>query len=52
MNSLAELSRLIDAGQLRPVVDAVFPLAEARAAYEHRPQRGKAVLRMPDRQPS
>jgi NADPH:quinone reductase-like Zn-dependent oxidoreductase len=45
---LAELARLIDAGRLRPVVDAVFPLARARAAYEHRTQRGKAVLRIVD----
>jgi NADPH:quinone reductase-like Zn-dependent oxidoreductase len=43
---LAELARLIDAAQLRPIVDAVFPLARAREAYEHRTKRGKAVLRM------
>jgi NADPH:quinone reductase-like Zn-dependent oxidoreductase len=41
---LAEIARRIDAGQLRPVVDAVFPLAQARQAYEHKPVRGKAVL--------
>jgi NADPH:quinone reductase-like Zn-dependent oxidoreductase len=46
---LTELARLIDAGELRPVVDAVFPLARARDAYEHRTQRGKAVLRVVDR---
>lgn len=45
---LGELARLIDAGQLRPVVDEVFPLARAREAYEHRPQRGKAVLQVVD----
>jgi NADPH:quinone reductase-like Zn-dependent oxidoreductase len=45
---LAELARLIDAGQLRPVVDAVFPLAQARQAYEHKPVRGKVVLTMAD----
>jgi NADPH:quinone reductase-like Zn-dependent oxidoreductase len=41
---LAEIARLIDAGQLRPVVDAVFPLAQARQAYEHKPAHGKVVL--------
>jgi NADPH:quinone reductase-like Zn-dependent oxidoreductase len=45
---LAELARLIDAGQLRPFVDAVFPLAHAREAYEHRARRGKAVLLVTD----
>jgi NADPH:quinone reductase-like Zn-dependent oxidoreductase len=41
---LGAIARLIDEGQLRPVVDAVFPLAEARRAYEHRATRGKVVL--------
>lgn len=45
---LAEIARLIDTGQLRPVVDAVFPLAEARQAYEHKPTHGKVVLRIAD----
>ena len=45
---LAEIAGLIDGGQLRPVVDAVFPLAQARRAYEHKPARGKVVLRMAD----
>jgi NADPH:quinone reductase-like Zn-dependent oxidoreductase len=45
---LAEIARLIDAGQLRPVVDAVFPLAQARQAYEHKPTHGKVVLRIAD----
>ena len=43
---LEEIARLIDEGRLRPVVDAVFPLAEARRAYEHRATRGKVVLAM------
>lgn len=42
---LTEVARLIDAGHLRPAVDGVFPLAEARAAYEYKPRHGKAVLR-------
>jgi NADPH:quinone reductase-like Zn-dependent oxidoreductase len=41
---LGEIAHLIDEGRLRPVVDAVFPLAEARRAYEHRATRGKVVL--------
>jgi NADPH:quinone reductase-like Zn-dependent oxidoreductase len=45
---LAEIARLIDGGVLRPVVGAVFPLAEARQAYQHKPVRGKVVLRVVD----
>jgi NADPH:quinone reductase-like Zn-dependent oxidoreductase len=41
---LGAIARLIDEGRLRPVVDAVFPLAEARRAYGHRTTRGKVVL--------
>jgi NADPH:quinone reductase-like Zn-dependent oxidoreductase len=50
-DQLAELGRLIDSGQLRPAVDAVFPLADARAAFERttvRAKRGKIVLRVGD----
>jgi len=43
---LAEIARLIDADALRPVVGAVFPLAEARQAYQHKPRNGKVVLRV------
>ena len=43
---LAEIARLIDGGTIRPVVGAVFPLAEARQAYQHKPAHGKVVLRM------
>jgi NADPH:quinone reductase-like Zn-dependent oxidoreductase len=43
---LIEVARLIDTGQIRPIVDAVFPLAQARDAYEHKPVRGKVVLRI------
>jgi NADPH:quinone reductase-like Zn-dependent oxidoreductase len=45
---LNEIGRLIDAGQLRPVVDRVFPLAQARQAFEHKPARGKVVLSVAD----
>jgi NADPH:quinone reductase-like Zn-dependent oxidoreductase len=45
---LGEIARLIDGGQLRPVVDAIFPLPQALQAYEHRPTHGKVVLRVAD----
>jgi NADPH:quinone reductase-like Zn-dependent oxidoreductase len=48
---LVELGRLADEGELRPAIDEVFPLADARRAFErslgdHR--RGKIVLRVAD----
>jgi len=46
---LVELARLADGGHLRPVIDQVFPLAQARQAFErslgHHPP-GKIVLRV------
>ena len=50
---LAEIARLIDAGTTCPVVGGVFPLAEARQAYRHKPAQGKVVLRViqPDLRP-
>jgi NADPH:quinone reductase-like Zn-dependent oxidoreductase len=45
---LDELAQMIDAGQHHSVVDAAFPLARARQAYEHRTQRGKAALQVVD----
>jgi NADPH:quinone reductase-like Zn-dependent oxidoreductase len=48
---LTELARLADAGQLRPAIDSVFPLEEARAAFARvaeRGKRGKVVLRVAD----
>ncbi|MDP9290751.1 MAG: zinc-binding dehydrogenase [Verrucomicrobiota bacterium] len=41
---LGNIARLIDSGDLQPVAGAVFPLAEARRAYEHKPAHGKVVL--------
>jgi NADPH:quinone reductase-like Zn-dependent oxidoreductase len=44
---LVELGELADAGELRPAIDSVFPLAEAQAAFERlaaRGKRGKVVL--------
>jgi NADPH:quinone reductase-like Zn-dependent oxidoreductase len=45
---LREVAGLFAAGKLRPCVDTVFPLSEARRAHEHlseRKQFGKVVLR-------
>jgi NADPH:quinone reductase-like Zn-dependent oxidoreductase len=50
-DQLAEVGRLADAGELRPAIDSVFPLDDARAAFERsmRPgKRGKVVLRVGD----
>ena len=44
-----ELARLADRGALRPRIDAVFALADAREAFERslrRDRRGKIVLRV------
>lgn len=46
---LSQLGALLDAGQVRPIVDQVFPLAEARRAFEEAAKghaRGKMVLRV------
>jgi NADPH:quinone reductase-like Zn-dependent oxidoreductase len=46
---LAEITRLIDAGQLRPIVSTVLPLQEACQAHaliESRHTRGKIVLQV------
>ena len=45
-DQLAGIAGLIDANALRPVVDSVFPLSNAKLAYERRTVRGKAVLDM------
>jgi NADPH:quinone reductase-like Zn-dependent oxidoreductase len=44
---LGEITRLIDAGQLRPLVEAVYPLAQGHEAYTRAARghlRGKIVL--------
>ena len=38
---LLELTRLVDKGNLVPAVDSVFPLAEARSAFERVQESGK-----------
>src|SRR5262249_20281294 len=45
---LVEISALVDRGELRPTIDRVFELGEARAAFERSLEagkRGKVVLR-------
>jgi NADPH:quinone reductase-like Zn-dependent oxidoreductase len=46
-DELIKLLEFVNSGKLHPVVDRVFPLAEARAAHEYvekREQFGKVVL--------
>jgi NADPH:quinone reductase-like Zn-dependent oxidoreductase len=48
---LVELATLADGGDLRPAIDRVFPLADAREAFERSMShtgRGKIVLRVAD----
>jgi NADPH:quinone reductase-like Zn-dependent oxidoreductase len=43
----AQMLRVVDAGQIRPVIDRVFPLEDARQAHQHmdlQEQFGKIVL--------
>jgi NADPH:quinone reductase-like Zn-dependent oxidoreductase len=52
---LLELGAMVDAGELRPEVDSVFPLTDARAAFERvaaRGKRGKVVLEVPAASPT
>jgi NADPH:quinone reductase-like Zn-dependent oxidoreductase len=46
---LVELAKLVDDGNLKPIVSETFPLSAARYAYEARSPghlRGKIVLRV------
>ena len=50
-DELIQIGTLIDAGHLRPIIDTVFPLSQARQAYEQGARghtRGKIVLRVGD----
>ena len=50
-DELIQIGTLIDAGHLRPIIDTVFPLSQARQAYEQGARghtRGKIVLRVAD----
>jgi NADPH:quinone reductase-like Zn-dependent oxidoreductase len=53
-DQLAELARLVDEGVVKPLIDSVFPLAEARSAFERvmePDKRGKVVLRVGEDRP-
>jgi NADPH:quinone reductase-like Zn-dependent oxidoreductase len=46
---LREIAKLVDSGKVKPIIEKVFPLAEARAAQESNASghtRGKIVLRV------
>lgn len=48
---LVEVGRLAESRELRPLVDSVFPLADAQAAFDRSMapgKRGKVVLRVAD----
>jgi NADPH:quinone reductase-like Zn-dependent oxidoreductase len=48
---LIQIGALIDAGQVRPIIETVLPLSQARQAYEQGSRghtRGKIVLRVVD----
>jgi NADPH:quinone reductase-like Zn-dependent oxidoreductase len=45
---LARIGQLIDTGQVRPVIEAVLPLAQARQAYEGTHHQGRIVLQVVD----
>jgi NADPH:quinone reductase-like Zn-dependent oxidoreductase len=51
---LSAIAKLIDSAKLRPIIDRILPLSEARRAHElseSRHVRGKIVLRVKDVQP-
>jgi len=48
---LIQIGALIDAGRIRPIIETVLPLSQARQAYEQGAKghtRGKIVLRVVD----
>ncbi len=50
-DQLLELARLVDDGAIRPLIDSVYPLVEARSAFERLTipgKRGKVVLKIVD----
>jgi NADPH:quinone reductase-like Zn-dependent oxidoreductase len=52
---LVEIARLVDDGAMRPAIDSVYPLTEARAAFARslaRGKRGKVVIRVAGDEPT
>ncbi len=50
---LVQIGALIDEGKVRPIIDTVLPLSQARQAYEQGAKghtRGKIVLRVVDQE--
>ena len=50
-SQLLEITRLVEAGELHPAIDSVFPLTDGKAAFARsmqRGKRGKVVLRVTD----
>jgi len=48
-SQLSEIAKLVDAGKLKPIVETVLPLSEARRAHELSEKghaRGKTVLKV------
>jgi NADPH:quinone reductase-like Zn-dependent oxidoreductase len=48
---LIQIGGLIETGQIRPIIDTVLPLSQARQSYEQGARghtRGKTVLRVVD----
>ena len=48
---LIQIGALIDAGQIRPIIETILPLSQARQAYGQGARghtRGKIVLRVVD----
>lgn len=53
-NQLAEIATLMETGKLKPIIDRILPLSEARRAHELSQSahvRGKIVLRVKEEQP-
>ena len=51
LEQLVQIGTLIDEGRMRPIIDTVLPLSQARQAYEQGAKghtRGKIVLRVVD----
>lgn len=46
----SQMLRAVDSGSLKPIIDRIFPLPEARAAHQRLEQRehfGKIILTVP-----